>query len=139
MSYPVTPSIEKNQDDMMASPRIQSADSPPMSPQMEQADIQSKHTTGMSSFLIRLGFLLIKIGVAGIHPIIPTDTPSDLNIPDNYVSATIAKQKYLPPVTWGNLIYNIQWISFLAITVTPSLAIYGMFTTPYNRNTLIWS
>lgn len=48
MSYPVTPSIERTQDEMMASPRIQSADSPPMSPQMEQADIQSKHTTGMS-------------------------------------------------------------------------------------------
>jgi stearoyl-CoA desaturase (delta-9 desaturase) len=62
-----------------------------------------------------------------------------LDIPDNYVSATIAKQKYLPPVTWKNLIYNIQWISFLAITVTPSIAIYGMLTTPYNRNTVIWS
>jgi len=136
MSYPVTPSIEK--EDMMASPRIQSADSPPMSPQMEQADIQSKQTTGMSP---TLHYEIVKLtisGVAGIHPIVPTDTPSDLNIPDNYVSATIAKQKYLPPVTWSNLIYNIQWISFLAITVTPSLAIYGMFTTPYNRNTLIW-
>jgi hypothetical protein len=53
MSYPVTPSIERTQDEMMASPRIQSADSPPMSPQMEQADIQSKHTTGMSPPQIR--------------------------------------------------------------------------------------
>lgn len=122
-SYPVTPSIERDQPNMMASPTIRHADSPPMSPTFEQADIQTKSTTG----------------IAGIHPIKPTDTPTDLDVPDNYVSATIAKQKYLPPVTWSNLIYNIQWISFLAITVTPSLAIYGMFTTSYNRNTLIWS
>ena len=64
--------------------------------------------------------------------------PSDADIPDNYVSATIAKQKYLPPVTWGNLLQNIQWISFLAITVTPTVAIYGMFTTDFNWKTALW-
>ena len=76
--------------------------------------------------------------LAGIQPIKPSFVPSDADIPDNYVTATIQKQKYLPPVTWKNLIWNIQWISFLAITVTPTIAIYGMLTTPYNRKTAIW-
>jgi stearoyl-CoA desaturase (delta-9 desaturase) len=60
------------------------------------------------------------------------------SLPDNYVTHTIAAQKYLPPVTWKNLIWNIQWISFLALTITPALAIYGIFTTPYNTKTAIW-
>ncbi|ORX33913.1 putative stearoyl-CoA 9-desaturase [Kockovaella imperatae] len=76
---------------------------------------------------------------AGIKPIQPTFRPSDEDIPDNYVTATISKQKYLPPVTWKNLFWNIQWISFLAITVTPTIALYGFFTTPLQRKTLIWS
>lgn len=128
-SYPVTPSIERDQADMIPSPTIKSADSPPMSPTPNNATLDSK---------VPSSALPQTTGLAGIHPIVPTDTPSDLDIPDNYVSATIAKTKYLPPVTWKNLIYNIQWISFLAITITPSIAIYGMFTTNYNRNTAIW-
>ena len=76
--------------------------------------------------------------LAGIQPIQPTYRASDEDIPDNYVTATISKTKYLPPVTWRNLFWNIQWISFLAITITPAIALYGLFTTPYNRNTLIW-
>jgi stearoyl-CoA desaturase (delta-9 desaturase) len=76
--------------------------------------------------------------LAGVSPLEPVMIPSDADIPDNYVSATIAKQKYLPPVTWSNLLSNIQWISFLAITVTPSVAIYGMFTTGFNWKTALW-
>ncbi|WVF69745.1 hypothetical protein IAT40_004524 [Kwoniella sp. CBS 6097] len=77
--------------------------------------------------------------LAGVHEIQPTNEPSDRHIPDNYVSYTISKQKYLPPVTWRTLIYNIQWISFLALTITPSLAIYGIFTTQWNTKTALWS
>nr|WPS94691.1 Cytochrome b5-like Heme/Steroid binding domain [Naematelia aurantialba] len=77
--------------------------------------------------------------LAGITPIQPTMTASDEEIPDNYVTATIAKQKYLPPVTWSNLLQNIQWISFMAITVPPAIAIYGIFTTDFNLKTTIWS
>lgn len=78
-------------------------------------------------------------GNAIIPEIQPTFTPSDANIPDNYVSHTIEKQKYLPPVTWKNLIWNIQWISFLALTITPALTIYGVATVPWNTKTAIWS
>ena len=84
---------------------------------------------------------LIILGIdalAGITAIQPTFKASDEDIPDNYVSATIAKQKYLPPVMWSNLFWNIQWISFLAITVTPTVAIYGMCTTECDRRTVIW-
>ena len=77
--------------------------------------------------------------LAGVKPIQPTSVPADADIPDNYVTATIQKMKFLPPVTWRNLLQNIQWISFLAITVTPTIAIYGMMTTPYNQKTAIWS
>jgi len=77
--------------------------------------------------------------IAGIKPLETSFLPSDADIPDNYVTATIQKQKYLPPVTWRNLLWNIQWISFLAITVTPSIAIYGIFTTNWNTKTAIWS
>lgn len=80
------------------------------------------------------------IGGHGIIPEIqPTFTPSDADIPDNYVSYTIQKQKYLPPVTWRNLFWNVQWISLLALTITPMLTIYGIATVPYNRKTAIWA
>lgn len=77
--------------------------------------------------------------LAGIQPIKPTFEVPDSTIPDNYVTATISKQKYLPPVTWKTIIHNIQWISLLAITVTPAFAVYGMFTTSVNLKTVIWS
>jgi stearoyl-CoA desaturase (delta-9 desaturase) len=44
----------------------------------------------------------------GVKPLEPTDTPSDLDVPDNYVTRTIETQKRLPPVTWSTLIKNIQ-------------------------------
>ena len=42
-------------------------------------------------------------------------------------------------MTWSTLLQNIQWISFLALTVTPSLALYGILTTPWNTKTAVWS
>lgn len=76
--------------------------------------------------------------LAGIQPIKPTFEVPDNHIPDNYVTANIEKQKYLPPVTWSTLFHNTQWISLLAITLTPALAIYGMFTIPANMKTIVW-
>ena len=67
------------------------------------------------------------------------ETPADINIPDNYVSYTLKNQKPAPPITLGNLLQNIQWISFLVLTVTPSLAIYGLFTVKLQWKTLVWS
>jgi stearoyl-CoA desaturase (delta-9 desaturase) len=75
----------------------------------------------------------------GVKPLNPTNVPSDIDVPDNYVTRTIETQKRLPPVTWGNLLKNIQWVSFLALTVTPALAIYGVFNVNWNTKTAIWS
>lgn len=60
-------------------------------------------------------------------------------VPDNYVQRTVENMKWLPPVTWRNLLQNIQWISFLALTIPPALAIYGLFTTPWQTKTAIWA
>lgn len=119
---PVTPTLE--QPDLFDQARTAGSDSEYSVPNTPET--KSANGTGIDR-------------LAGIKPIQPSFRPSDEDIPDNYVTATIAKTKYAPPVTWRNLIWNIQWISFLAITITPAVAIYGFFTTPYNRNTLIWS
>ncbi|KAJ9093760.1 hypothetical protein QFC19_008199 [Naganishia cerealis] len=74
-----------------------------------------------------------------IKPITPTDTPSDLDIPDNYVTKTLNAQKRLPPLTSRTLLANVNWISFLALTVTPALTIYGIMTTNWNTKTFWWS
>jgi stearoyl-CoA desaturase (delta-9 desaturase) len=44
----------------------------------------------------------------GVKPLEPTDIPSDLDVPDNYVTRTIETQKRLPPVTMANWHKNIQ-------------------------------
>ncbi|KAG7529417.1 hypothetical protein FFLO_05689 [Filobasidium floriforme] len=75
----------------------------------------------------------------GVKPLEPTDIPSDLDVPDNYVTRTIETQKRLPPVTMANWHKNIQWVSFLALTVTPALTIYGLFNVKWNTYTAIWS
>ena len=74
-----------------------------------------------------------------VPEVVPTFEPSDANIPDNYVTQMVTKQKYLPPITWSNLLSNIQWVSFLALTITPALTIYGLCTVPYNQKTAIWA
>ena len=42
-------------------------------------------------------------------------------------------------MTLATLLDNIQWVSFLALTVTPTLAAIGLFTTPVQTKTAIWS
>lgn len=74
-----------------------------------------------------------------IKPITPTDVPSDIDIPDNYVTKTLNAQKHLPPLTYKNILQNIEWISLLALTLTPALTIYGICTTSWNTKTFWWS
>lgn len=57
------------------------------------------------------------------------EQPSDLNIPDNYVQHTLKTTKPLPPVTWANLLQNINWISFTLLTATPLIGAWGALTT----------
>lgn len=57
------------------------------------------------------------------------EEPADIDIPDNYVQHTLKTVPALPPITLKNVFSEIEWISFLAVTVTPAVGIYGMFTT----------
>lgn len=57
----------------------------------------------------------------------------------SYVDAILAREKPLPPFQWRNVFSEIQWISFMALTLTPLIAIYGLFTCPLQRATLIWA
>lgn len=67
------------------------------------------------------------------------EVPADLNIPEDYVQHTLKTTKPLPPVTWSTLLENINWISLLALTLSPAVAIYGMFTTELCWKTGIFS
>ncbi|KZV76659.1 delta9-fatty acid desaturase [Peniophora sp. CONT] len=69
----------------------------------------------------------------------PAEEPADLHVPDNYVEHTLKTQKAKPPVTLNNILSELEWISFAVLTVTPSLAIYGMFTTKWCWQTALWS
>ena len=57
------------------------------------------------------------------------ELPADHNIPDNYVDYTLKNTKPLPPVTWANLLNNLNYLSLAILIITPSIALYGAFTT----------
>lgn len=64
---------------------------------------------------------------------------ADSDIPDDYVTRTLQSQPPLPPIQWKNILSEIQWVSFIVLTTTPLLAIYGMFTTQLQLKTFIWA
>jgi stearoyl-CoA desaturase (delta-9 desaturase) len=57
------------------------------------------------------------------------EVPADLNIPDNYVDYTLKNTKPLPPVTWDNFWTELNYLSLAILIITPSIALYGAFTT----------
>ena len=65
--------------------------------------------------------------------------PIDIDIPDNYVHHVLTTEKALPPITWKNFYYELEWISTLALTFTPIASIYGWFTTPLQLNTALFA
>ena len=65
--------------------------------------------------------------------------PTDLHTPDNYVQHTLATVPALPPIQFKNIMNEIQWISVLALTVTPCIAIWGAFTTRLMWQTAVFS
>lgn len=67
------------------------------------------------------------------------EVPADLNIPDNYVSWTLRNQKALPPITLGNLFQNLQWLTVAILTITPAIALWGMFHVKLRWETAVWS
>lgn len=63
----------------------------------------------------------------------------DDGIPDDYVQHTLRTQKELPPITWSNFLNEVNWISVIALTVTPMIGIYGAFTTKLCWQTALFS
>lgn len=76
-------------------------------------------------------------------PVVPQpkkkSTFADGDIPDDYVTRTLEREPALPPVEWKNVLNEIQWVSFIVLTSTPILAVYGVFTTHLTWKTLAWS
>ncbi|KAH9924363.1 delta9-fatty acid desaturase [Amylocystis lapponica] len=72
-------------------------------------------------------------------PKIQSDDPADLNIPDNYIDHVLKTQKPLPPITWQNLHKELNYLSFAILTITPTIAIIGLFTVKLRWETALWS
>ena len=56
------------------------------------------------------------------------EVPADLNIPDNYVQYTLKHTKPKPPITWNNWWKELNYISVAALTITPSIALWGVIS-----------
>ena len=69
----------------------------------------------------------------------PEHIPADANIPDNYVSYTLKHQKPLPPVTWENLLQNLNWLHVGILGLTPLLGFIGACYTPLRWQTAVWA
>jgi len=57
------------------------------------------------------------------------ELPADINIPDNYVDYTLKNTKPLPPVTLNNFWKELNYLSLAVLIITPSIALYGAYTT----------
>lgn len=68
-----------------------------------------------------------------VHPLV------DANIPDNYVSYTLKHQKVLPPVTWENLLQNLNWLNVGILGLTPLLGFTGAYYTRLRWETAVWA
>jgi fatty-acid desaturase len=67
------------------------------------------------------------------------EEPADMNIPDNYVEYTLKNTKPKPPITWSNLLSELNYLSLAILTITPSIAIYGLCTTKLRWETAAWA
>jgi len=67
------------------------------------------------------------------------ETPIDADIPDNYVSYTLKNTKPLPPVTWSNLLNEINWLSTAILIVPPLVGLIGASYVKLRWETLVWS
>lgn len=65
--------------------------------------------------------------------------PIDLHIPDNYVQHTLATTKSLPELTWGNLIFNLNWTNVIILGSTTVLSIWAPMNTKLYWQTAVFS
>lgn len=99
--------------------------------------VQTRETTSTSSGMPRLR---VREPTTGPSSKSETDVvPEDIDLPDNYVAWTLKNQKELPPITWSNIFQNIEWVSLAALTLTPAIAIWGLFNVRLRTATFVWS
>ncbi|KAH9952463.1 delta9-fatty acid desaturase [Russula dissimulans] len=80
------------------------------------------------------------VGAAKLdHDLREAELPADINIPDNYVDYALKNTKPLPPVTWGNWWKELNYLSLTILSLSPSIALYGAFTTKLRWETAIFS
>jgi stearoyl-CoA desaturase (delta-9 desaturase) len=58
---------------------------------------------------------------------------------DNYVAYTLKTQKALPPVQWSNILNELNWISFLVLTIPPFVGVVGAFYVKLQWQTAVWA
>ncbi|KAJ7233751.1 delta 9-fatty acid desaturase protein [Mycena rebaudengoi] len=72
----------------------------------------------------------------------PMDKPSDVSVaPDveNYVSHTLRTTKALPPITWNNLLSELNWLNVTILTVVPFVGLVGAYHTKLRWETAVFS
>ncbi|KAJ6571158.1 hypothetical protein B0H19DRAFT_935971 [Mycena capillaripes] len=58
---------------------------------------------------------------------------------ENYVSHVLKTTKPLPPITWSNLLSQLNWISVFALTLPPAMGIIGVYHTKLRWETAVFS
>ncbi|KAI0053187.1 delta9-fatty acid desaturase [Auriscalpium vulgare] len=72
-------------------------------------------------------------------PLTKDEQPADIDIPDNYVAYTLKKEKALPPIGWHNWYQELNYLSFAILTVTPTIAAIGAYTTKLRWETAVFA
>ncbi|KAL5498517.1 OLE1_1 [Sanghuangporus vaninii] len=67
------------------------------------------------------------------------EQPADIDIPDNYVQWTLKRAKPRPPLSWNNFWGELNYISLAVLTITPSIAIWGILNVPFLWKTFWFS
>jgi len=67
------------------------------------------------------------------------DTPSDLNIPDNYVAQTLQNTKPLPSITLRNLHKELNYLTCALLLLNPILGLVGASRTSLQWKTAVWA
>ena len=65
--------------------------------------------------------------------------PTDINIPDNYVSLTLKNQNALPPFRWDNILNELNWLNVFILTIPPLLTVYAILYVPLQTKTFLFS
>lgn len=60
-------------------------------------------------------------------------------MPTSYVEHVLSTTDAEPPITWTNFYKRFNWLHLTILTVSPSIAIYGLLTTRLTLSTALWS